>query len=234
MNENTNKQIDVNIKSRKQDIFAIAITLVISIFVLVILVNILMTNSKVNEGKFRASDVIVISTAVLEDTREDTQKWTFNAHQKNVVTFLVEPFVDNMEAYITDIASTKSGLEIYQAGNENLKINIDSNDSINLTSKLNEDGKLIYEIAIVNLNVLKNFEIPNEINEIMHDATIFEKAGLKNEDLEFLITFKLNIKDSTNKLSVMNVTLELPSGNITSSGSSVNRLDLSQFIFKVK
>jgi len=234
MNNSENIQIDSNIKSKRKDFFVIAITLLISIVILILLVNVLMSNSKVNEGKFRTTDVIVSSTAILEDTSDVTKKWTFTVHQSNKISILVVPSIDKFNARIIDIVSTKKGLEIYQIGKEEEKINIGNSDKLDLVTTVNEDGTVLYEIEIINKNVLSNFEIPSETTEITHDATIFNIAGITNEKLEYSLAFKLELQDETGKTSVMNVSLKLPQGDITESGSLVTRQNLSEFVFKVK
>jgi len=234
MEKNENIQIEGNFNNKRKDFFVIVLTFIISIIVLIVLVNALMTNSKVNEGKFRVSDVLLTSTAVLEDTRDVTSKWTFNVHQNNKISILVIPSTDAFSAKLTDIAATKSGLELYQVGHEESKINIDNTKELKIVSTVNEDGNVLYEIEFVNRNVLQNFEIPSETTEITHDATVFGLAGLTNKDLQYTVAFKLQIQDSTGKTSVMNISLKLPQGDIVTLGSSVNRLNLSEFVFKVK
>lgn len=234
MEKNENIQIESNLNNKRKDFFVIILTFIISIIVLILLVNALMTNSKVNEGKFRVSDVLLTSTAVLEDTSDITSKWTFNVHQNNKISILVIPSTDAFSAKLTDIAATKSGVELYQVGNEDEKINIDNTKELKLVSTVKEDGNVLYEIEFVNKNVLENFEIPSTTTEIMHDATIFKLAGLSNKDLQYTVAFKLNLQDDMGKMSFMNISLKLPQGDLVTNGSSVNRLDLSEFVFKVK
>ena len=234
MEKNENIQIEDNLKNKRKDFFVVILTFIISIIVLIVLVNALMTNSKVNQGKFRVSDVLVTSTAVLEDTSEITSKWTFNVHQNNKLSILIVPSSEEFSAKITDLASTKSGLEVYQVGNEDAKINIDNTKELKLVSTVNEDGNVLYEIEFANKNILSNFEIPKETTEIAHNATVFGLAGVTNKELEYLVAFKLNLQDNMGKTSVMNISLKLPQGDIVTLGNSVKRLDLSEFVFKVK
>lgn len=230
--ENLKKEQDIN--KKRKDFFVIIITFIISIIVLIVLVNSLMNNSRVNEGKFRVSDVLLTSTAVLEDTSKETAKWTFNVHQKNKLSFLIVPSDEKFSAAITDIAATKKGLEIYQTGNEENKIVIADSPSLQLVTTKNEDGTVLYEIEILNKDVLKNFQIPEETIELSHNGTVFGLAGIKSKDLEYTLVFKFEMIDSNGKRSVMKVNLKLPQGDITTKGSSVSRLNLSEFVFKLK
>lgn len=234
MEKNENMQTEGNLIKKRKDFFVIIVTAIISIIVLMVLVNSLMTNSKVNEGKFRVSDVILTCSAVLEDTRDVTSKWTFDVHQKNKISLLIVSSEEKFSAALTNIAATKSGLEIYQTGDEDGKITIADNSKLNLVSTKNEDGTVLYEIEILNKNVLSDFEIPSEVTEIAHDATVFKLSEIENNDLEYTVAFKFEMIDSIGKKSVMNVNLKLPQGDIITNGSSVKRLDVTDFVFKVK
>ena len=229
-----NIQVNSNLKNKRKNFFAIFITIFASIIILIFLVNILMTNSEVNQGKYRVADVIVTSGVILEDTREETNKWTFNVHQNNKISILIVPAIEKFSASITDIVATASNLEIYQVGSEEGKININNTNNLNLVTSKNEDGNVLYEIEIVNGNVLNNFEIPNDITEIKHDGTMLGLAGIKNNELQYTIAFNLKLQDETGKSSIMNVNFKLPQGDITLEGSKVSRQDLSKYIFKVK
>lgn len=232
MNEQVN--LDENIKKRKAKFFEVTIVLLISAILLYAIVNLLMNNSKVNEGKFRVIDVILTSKATLEDTSKDTQKWSFNISQENTLSLLINASTkDIVSAKVKNISYNGSNVEIFQKNYEQEIIKANSGVELNLDTVINEDNSILYEINIVNKNILKNFIIPEGVTEIMHNGTIFKLAGMDDDDLAFDISFDLEIQEANGKKNVMKIELRLPQSGLVQDGSVVKDLSNSNFVFKL-
>ncbi len=228
--ENINKKVKENGKK----IFFVLVILIVSAVILVFLLKMLFVNSKINEGRFRVSDVILTSGAEFIDKSKETGVWAYDVWQNNTLALLINTSgADISRAYITNVQAFNSGVEVSQKGTD-ISIVSGSASELELATDVSGDGDVLYEIDITNKAVLNNFEIPSDITEIKHDATIFALAGLKTDDMKFSVSFVLNIEEKNGRENTMNVSIDLPCGNIVESGVTVTRQNLENFVFKMK
>lgn len=68
---------------------------------------------------------------------------------------------------------------------------------------------------------------------VKHDGTILSKINLKEEDIACKVSFDLNIELASGTKFTGKITLDLPSGNIISTGiSNYEKTDFKDVIFK--
>lgn len=217
---------------KKEKFFTITITVLVSMITLIFGVKLLLSNSRINEGKFRVTDVILSCIAEFEDTSDSTGRWTYNVSQVNELSLLIHSGTSrNITATITNFKSSNPNIVISEKSSVN-EIKANENEKLELTTLLEEDS-VLYEIKVINKNVLDNFELPQGITELTHNATVFSLANISVKDLMFTVSFDLNMQEA-GKTYTMKISLELPYGNILENGSSVQRLDKSNYIFKLK
>lgn len=231
MNEQEN--IENKFKSNSKNIFFILVAIIISAVILAVLIQLLLVNSKVNQGKYRVSDAIITSDTKFIDKSKETGTWSYDVYQSNLLSFLVSTGSEISRAYISDISATDSNIEVSQQDFDGA-VYANTGSDLELASDISEDGNVLYEINIINKGVLNNFEISSDVEEIKHDASIFKLAGISNSDLQFDISFNLNIQEKDGRLSVMKVQLKLPYKDIIESGTSVTRMDIGNLVFKLK
>lgn len=221
-------------KSREngKKVFFVLLSLIVAATVLGFLIKLLFVNSQINQGRFRVSDVLLTSVAKFVDKSKETGKWTYDIWQDNTLTLLINTSgAEISRVYISDVQTSKNGIELSQKNSE-ASLLCNSQGELELATDVSEDGDVIYEISITNKEVLNNFEIPADITEIRHDATIFKLASVNTEDLSFSISFNFNIQERNGKENVMKVAIDLPYGDIIESGTAVTRLDLQNFVFR--
>lgn len=228
------ENINEKVKENGKKVFFVLVSLIVAAVILVFLIKLLFVNNKINQGKFRVSDALLTSVAEFIDKSDETGKWSYDVWQNNVLTLLINTSdTEISRAFISDVQSFRNGIELSQKDSE-ITLLSDSQGELDLLSDVSDDGTVIYEINITNKKALESFEVPEDITEITHDATFFAYAGIDEEDLTFSISFNLNIQETNGNENVMKVELDLPQGDITQTGTNVTRLDLNNFVFKLK
>ena len=219
----------------KKKIFWVLITLVISILLLIVVINLVFKKDTVNEGKFRVSDVILTSTAELTNKTEKNGVWSIDLSQRNRLSMLVTPAtgVEIKRIYLSDVTSNKGNVIFSQLDNES-KISLSSKgQELAVEYTMDENNQILLEFVALNENVLKDWTIPETTKQIIYDGRMLTTAGIKLQDVQFKLKFKLNIVESTGKTNTMKVELLLPNEELVTNGADVRRLSLSDFKFKV-
>ena len=221
----------------KRKIFEILLTILFSAIALVVVIKLVFKSDSINEGRFRISDVILTSTAELEDKTKQNNIWSLNISQKNVLSMLINTASEsNIERiYISDAKVTNNKqIAFYVLNNENrIELN-KKKQELEVDWTLNEDNTIKLELVALNENILKNWEVPETTKEIICDGRIFESAGLTLSDLEFEMSFKLNIIEKNGKTNTVKVRLDLPSEELVLNGADIRRLNRNDFKFRVK
>ncbi len=76
-------------------------------------------------------------------------------------------------------------------------------------------------------------EYSSDDEQIQHDGTILSKAGLTNEDIKCKVSFDITIELVSETKFTGTVTLELPIGDVITSGTTnYEKKDFSDIIFK--
>lgn len=234
------------------------VVVVASIIIIVLLcVFLLDTTGKINQGNFRVNDVVIYSAADVQDTpaqnaavtadttanasqqtAENLSDVKFNVSQKNYISFLIaKPDTINVESiYIDNVKITYpklyENMYIYQS--EDKKIDLKSkNIKLDLT-KEDQDGQFLVKFNIDNINCIKQAGVPENTTSITYDGTIFSILNTKISDISFNIEFNLNIADSSGKINICKVKLNLPNQMLITSGVSIVNEDTGDFPFRIK
>lgn len=216
--------------------FSTAIVILVSIIVLIFIYNLIINKSIVNQGKFRVVDSVLSCTADITSNSSANNALSFSANQINDLAFLIQTTegANVEEIYIKDIKTRNKLQKIYmcQKGKEaNLVLNI---KKIILDWKLNENNQILIETQIINKEIVQNYILNEKSKILIHDGTALGLAGLNYKNLEFETEFKLCIIEKSGKINELKVKLKLPKQELLDKGIYVERMDLSNFVFRVK
>lgn len=224
--------IENSIKEKKKKFFLTIVVMLVSVAVLVVIVTLLFRNTKINQGKFRVADAIITCGASLEDKSNETGRWTYNVSQSNTLSLLISTNAKTyVNAYITDFVCDNPNVILSQKQSEDVYIKANTNEKLDLTS-LKAENTILYEINMVNKDVLNMYDIPQDVTEIKHDATIFKIANITTKDLKFNIQFNFNMQESNGKVNTMHIKMTLPNGDIVQQSNTVTKLRTSNFVFR--
>ena len=219
----------------KRKIFWVLVTVVISVILLVVVINLVFKSDEVNEGKFRVSDAILTSSAELTNKTEKNGVWSIDLSQKNKLSLLITPATGAKisKIYLSEITVNKSNVIFSQLDNENkITLTRDKKD-LDIEYIVDENGQILLELVALNENILKDWVIPENIKQIVYDGRMLTTAGLTLKDIQFKLKFKLNVVEDTGKTNTMKVDLLLPNEELLENGADVRRLSVSKFKFKV-
>ncbi len=222
---------------KKQKIFLVLITLIISILLLIVVINLVFKKDTVNEGKCRVTDAILASSAELANKSEANGKWSIDLSQRNKLSFLINVASDTniTRVYLKDLTVKGTNNVVFEQLNSEIKVNLSSTkQNLDLEYTLDENNQMKIELVAINENVLKNWSVPEDIKEIIYDGRIFSDVGIKLKDIEFKLSFKLCIEEKTGKTNEMKVEIKLPNEELITNGADVRRLSTKDFKFKVK
>ncbi len=219
----------------KKKIFWVLMTVVISVLLLIIVINVVFKKDAVNEGKFRVSDVILTSSAELTNKTEKNGVWSIDLSQRNKLSVLVTAAtgVEINRIYLSDVTSNKGKVIFSQLDHES-KLALDNKgQELAVEYTLDKNNQMLLEFVALNENILKDWIVPESTKQIVYDGRMLNTAGIKLEDIQFKLKFKLNIVESTGKTNTMKVELLLPDEALVTNGADVRRLSLSDYKFKV-
>ena len=234
------------------------IKLMVSIAVLaLILILVLMSMIKYEvEGEqnmpFKLSKIIVISTAEGLEKEESKTKWNFDIYQNNDVYFYIDSNTEDENLLIKSV--TIDNIEIVkspQIGEVKAYMpNSEAGRFYNFDEQFLVDEKLEYKGASQSSSTelqigskggttwicFNNMGIgtysSNKDDKIVHDGTWLKKLDIQKEDVEFTVSFDYTI-ETTKAKYMANITLDLPTGDISKDGSShLEKTDMSDIIFK--
>ncbi len=223
----------------KNKFFTVIITLIIAIAVLILIVNLTFDNNGMNQGNFRISDTILSSIVELEDKSEVAGEWKYDISQNNKISMLVQKVgdVSIKEIYLDKISvNRRNDVNIYIEQKEydlSYEYKEIKNKKVNIYVEETEDGNYLVEFDIKNKNVVSDFAVSSEVKEIRHDGTILNMAKVSLEDIKFNIKYNLILVQDKGRINTCKVKLEMPNEKIITDGFSAERLDSSNFKFKV-
>ncbi len=234
------------------------IKLMVSIAVLaLILILVLMSMIKYEvEGEqnmpFKLSKIIVISTAEGLEKDESKSKWNFDIYQNNDVYFYIDSntedenlliksvTIDNIEVLkAPQIGEVKAYMPNSEAGrfynfdeqflvNEKLEYK-GASQSSSTELEIGSKGGTTW-ICFNNMGI--GTYSSNKDDKIVHDGTWLKKLEIQKEQVEFTVSFNYTI-ETTKAKYMANITLDLPTGDISKDGSSyLEKTDMSDIIFK--
>ena len=224
----------------KNKFFTAVITIIIAVVVLIIIINIIFKdNLKVNQGSYRVSDSVLTSVVELEEKAENQKKWNFDISQNNKVSFLL---TSNENASLKEVYLDK--FKVNSSNNVNIyleQVNHDisyeykdiKNKKVNIYAEKTEDGNYLIEFDIVNKNVISDFTVPSDVKEIKHDGTILPIAKIPVSSIAFNVRYNLVLVENQGQVNTCDVKLSMPNEKIATEGVSVERLNVSDFNFRV-
>lgn len=230
----------------------------IAIFVIaiiaIVIVSIMVKYSVEGENNmpFEISKIMVISTAGGTQKENSQSTWELNLIQSNDIyidiiknkNYRKEEIIDKIiidNFQIEEVPKTgkikiyrtnnKNGIfnnkEEYEIKNELIYTGAETSDIENL--KIANQGGLVL-LRYVN-EELGNY-ISNEDTEIRHDGTLLKKIGITNEEIKFKVSFDVAIELKSEKKFKTNITLEMPTGNLTEEGTTNYQINSREIVFK--
>ena len=196
-------------------------------------------SGKVNQGKYRISDAVIVSNVKIDEKQEaieELSNMVLDISQENKLSLLIHKndiisrtTIDNINVK----APLKSGkISINQTDKEKI-YDINNETEIEIYPEEKNDEYLI-EIDVVNENCIKDINVPSQTNVVRFDGTILDLLNQKIEDFKFNVSFNLNLYDEVGKNHVCKIKLNLPDDELINDGIVVKREDLSNYIFKTK
>lgn len=196
-------------------------------------------SGKVNQGKYRISDAVIVSNVKIDEKQEaieELSNMVLDISQENKLSLLIpkndiisRTTIDNINVK----APLKSGkISINQTDKEKI-YDINNETEIEIYPEEKNDEYLI-EIDVVNENCIKDINVPSQTNVVRFDGTILDLLNQKIEDFKFNVSFNLNLYDEVGKNHVCKIKLNLPDDELINDGIVVKREDLSNYIFKTK
>ena len=202
---------------------------------------------------FQLSKIAIISNIDGIDIKDEQNKWNLEVNQNNDIYLYIKKNEDykytetienivlnnfNISQYskVGQIKLLKPDNDIQNVMFKNsienevdtIEFKGDMNSSIKDMKISNQGGLVVFRYAIDGIG---NY-ISNEDAEINHDE-LLKKLSINKDDLEFKVSFDININLNSNKSYKANVNLELPIGNVVEDGiQSKENSDLENIIFK--
>ena len=228
-------------------------TVVFIISLIVTIICLLMLKYSVegeNNMPFELTQLVVVSTAEGID-KEGENIWNFDVVQNNDIYIYIGKNKNYKEkAIIKRITfnnfqidkQEKGNIVIYRPSENEEKIyeyleqyevdEITYTGSEMANSKnlelANQGGILIFRITNSDLG-----EYSSNDEEVKHDGTLLSKMGLTYEDIKCKITFDITIELTDGTEFSGTITIDLPSGDITKTGTSnYEKKDFTDVIFK--
>lgn len=223
----------------KKKFFTAIITIGISVAVLLFIINIIFKDAGINQGNFRISDTILTSVVELEDKSENGEEWKYDISQNNKISMLVQTNKNSeiKEVYLEKVkVKSKNNVNIYleqeqyELSYEYKKIR---NKKVNVYAEEREDGNYLIEFDVKNKDVVSDFNIPEGTKELRHDGTILNLANIAISDITYELKYNLVIVESIGQTNTCKINIKMPDLKVATEGLAVERLDSSNFKFKV-
>ena len=222
----------------KNKFFTAVITLGLSVIILFVISYFTFNKNKINQGNFRISDAILSSIVELEDKSEGTTDWKYDVSQNNKISMLVQKVGDAAveEVYLKNLkVKTRNDVHIYiEQDKYEIRHKYEQiNNRVNIYAEETESGDYLVEFDIKNEDVITDFKIPSDIKEIRHDGTILNTVGIPVSQIDFKLKYELVIVQDNQRINSCKVEIDMPSGRIITDGFVVERLDSTNYNFKV-
>lgn len=200
------------------------------------------TTGKVNQGNFRISDVVVMSTAELKEVQDNAtvdmknlSDFVYDISQINEISILIESNINATQIYMDNVNITspvlKGSMNICQKDYEKYKIT-EELKRIDLQLEKDKD-KYRINLCIDNDNVITDKSVGEDVQEIVYDASIFNHLDVDIATLQFTVSFDLIIVDETGKTVKTSMALKMPTEETFTEGMSILKQDVSKYIFTI-
>lgn len=238
----------------KKKLFHICM-IIVMIAAILFVVGILVLKYQV-EGEtnlpFNLSKISVISSADATDNEDAANRWNLTINQNNDIYMYIEKNpeytkTEVIESVVVDNFNINKAVEkgeqhIYKPTQEETSIfkNAEANiaDNITYTGDLdsnikelkisNQGGIIALRFANNNISTYTS----NDAQEINYNQ-LLKETNVTLDDIKATVSFDLTIKLASGKSYKSNITLDMPSGDVITEGTSSTELtDMSKFIFK--
>ena len=236
---------------------AIHMCIIVAVAVLIFLIAIFLMFKYNVEGEtnlpFNLKSINIVSTAESSLNKDEEEIWHAKALQKNDIFFTIEKnskykkqdaiqkirfenfeiIKENEDMEITiyrPITDVKSYTYSDEYKVENSLEYLGGQNSNTETLQINNQGGLIgFSITSDNLGEY----IFSENEKLPSDGRLLAKAGVKEENMKFKVSFDLIIETESNHSFKSNIVLDLPTGNILKDGvGTLEDTELKNIIFK--
>ncbi len=200
------------------------------------------TDGKINKGSFRISDAVLKSNVYIEQKQGEAQitelsNMVLDVSQCNELMLYLIGDVDVDKITVGNIKCSNpkrvGSINFYQKDNESV-VNLNDFKEEYEVTKIKNDNQYYIDLFIDNARFLTNSNVPSTTKIVKFDGTILELLNISFSDINFNISFNINIYDVTGKKNVCKVKLNLPSEEMMTNGVSIQKQDLSNYIFSVK
>lgn len=222
------------IKKFKADFFYWMSVIIVSAMILYIIVNVLLYNENVNEGNYRVADAAVINTVEIENVSKE-DKWAYNVSSVDVLSLLVScQDVSRIKSvYIRNFCADSPRSIVLSQKNYESSINSNAEEILQLSSASIDGSNVLYELQFKDVNVLKEYIVPSDVEEVTLDGTIYNLAGISIYDLAYTASFELVIEETTGKKNIMKYEITMPNSAVVTEGVYISNLDINDFVFKI-
>lgn len=193
-------------------------------------------NIKLNHGKFKVNDSIISCTTDVVSKTEENKALSFDASQKNVLTFQIVSLDGTKPSsiYIDNITVSKYSSNIYINQKDREEVLVSDIQTLPIDIIYKDDGSILVELDITNKNLITDKSLKDSVKELRYDGTVLKDVGLGIKDIQFNLAFTLNILEQDGTQNTMKVSQELPRKEMLENGYYVGRMDTAEFVFKVK
>lgn len=202
---------------------------------------------------FNLKKINIISTAESDIKKDEEENWHAGILQKNDVFLSFEKnknykktdTIKEIKLENFEIAKSNENIDISIYRPKSNEYNYTYSEEYIVKETLQYEGSLETNIGVLQINnqggtigfsITENNlgEYDFSINEkVPSDGKLLAKAGLKNEDIKFTISFDLIIETGSANKFKTNISLELPVGNILEEGVSTSEdNNLEDIVFK--
>lgn len=202
---------------------------------------------------FEISKVTVISNTEGNNNEDAQNKWNLNIFQNNDIYLYIQkndeyedieviesitlnnfkivksPKIGNVKFLKPDLREETT---LFKNIDDNITDNIeflgDTVANLKQMKISNQGGLIVFRSAISDIgNYISNDD------EIINHNELLKKMNINNSDLEYSISFDINMKFKTGKLYKANIELDLPAGDVVENGTQSKELtDLDDIVFK--
>lgn len=222
------------IRKFRENFFYTVCIIIVSAIILYIVVNVLFYNENVNEGNYRVSDAAVVNAVEIENVSAK-DKWAYNVSSVDTLSILVSGLNSSKikSVYVKNFYTDYPRKIILSQKNYESSISSNTEEILQLNVDSLEGNNVLYELQFKNINVLEEFIMPEDIDEVILDGTIYNLAGISIYDLTYTASFDLVIEEANGYKNIMQYEITMPNQAILSEGAYVSKLDTSQFVFKI-
>ncbi len=242
----------------KINIFKKCIFFGLIIIAIVIVISIVIKYHVVGEESlpYSIEKILIVSRVDATDNEDTEHLWNINLQETNniFIYFKKNENAQNdtiKEIKINNFNITKSpkigniaiyrptgdlGIDLYKLSEQNYLNNEivytgAKVDTLKTLEIRNEGGMIGFRVSLEDLGNFVANEIEND--EIIYDGNLLTKIGVKQEDIQFSVSFDLSITLDSDITFKGNISLDLPSGNIIEEKEPhIEITDFSNVVFK--